>query len=176
MRTCHRSFLSLLLLFVLLLPGATQAQPPLPEEPVLSEGQLAFAKRRLLPGELPNRFSAQLAEVGVDVLIELHDPPVLSIWNSAGALAPSTARVRAQARTVEAAQQLLLPQITQVGGRTLYRLQRTLNGVVARVPAVALSQLQTLPSVKAIRPMIPKTIDHTSSVSLIGAPLLWSMG
>jgi subtilisin family serine protease len=112
-------------------------------------------------------------------MIELWGAPAVVAWSGARHLqSPTTAAAsaRAAAYTIESAQQQLLPSIEQAGGRVLYRLQRTLNAIAAHVPADRLDELRRLPSVKAIRPIVPKTIDNASSVSLIGAPQLWGAG
>src|SRR5262249_33195116 len=106
----------------------------------------------------------------------LQGAPALVAWASAQRTHPlaATQAARSQAQLIEAEQQLLLPQIAQVGGRVLYRVQRTLNGIAAYVPPERIAELRRLPSVKAIRRLVPKSLDNASSVPLIGAPQLWS--
>jgi subtilisin family serine protease len=113
----------------------------------------------------------------VAVMIELQDAPALLAWSGARktrspAAAAQTAQ--AQARAIDSAQRRLLPQISQAGGQVIFRVQRTLNGIAARLPAERLRELGRLADVKAIRPLIAKSIDNATSVPLIGAPQLWS--
>jgi subtilisin family serine protease len=58
----------------------------------------------------------------------------------------------------------------------LYRVQRTLNGIAAYIPPDRIEELRRRPEVKAIRPIIPKSVDNTTGAALIGAPQLWSAG
>jgi subtilisin family serine protease len=141
-----------------------QPGPPQPAERTgLKVPQLAASLG--LPGAAPTGY-----------MIELRDTPVLLAWSTARrtrSLAAANQAALAQGRTIEAAQQGLLPQIAQAGGRVLYRLQRTLNGIAAYLPPERVDELRALPEIRAIRPLIPKTLDHTTSVPLIGAPQLW---
>ncbi|HEX5691186.1 MAG TPA: S8 family serine peptidase [Roseiflexaceae bacterium] len=171
--TRRRRLLSALLLClaVLVSTGSTTRRAPVLAQPVappsdrvtlsapLSRAQLS------LPGSAPTSY-----------MIELRDTPALLTWRAARnahSLAQANQTALAQGHTIEAAQQQLIPQIASVGGRVLYRLQRTLNGIAVYLPPERVDALRRLPEVRDIRPIIMKTIDHTSSVPLIGAPELW---
>jgi subtilisin family serine protease len=112
------------------------------------------------------------------VMIELWDAPALVVLAAEARAHPATAgqAARTQGRTIEAAQRSLLPQIAAVGGRVLYRVQRTLNGIAAYIPPDRIEELRHRPEVKTIRPIILKSVDNTAGVALIGAPQLWSAG
>ncbi|MEJ5224518.1 MAG: S8 family serine peptidase, partial [Anaerolineales bacterium] len=61
-----------------------------------------------------------------------------------------------------------------INATVLYRTQRAYNGIALYVDANRVSELAKLPGVKAIHPLIPKEIDHTTSVPLIGALQVWA--
>lgn len=162
-----RSFL-LILLVATMLPNAVGATPasPAPQPPINGL-------------HLPEGTGLRTSDQPVGVLIELWDLPVLIAQAAAQrSQSPTLARQTTlqQARIVTSAQDALLPRIDQVGGQVAYRLQRTLNAIAAYVPANRVAELERSPSVRQISPLIPKSIDNSSSVPLIGAPQLWSAG
>jgi subtilisin family serine protease len=169
-----RSFFACLPIIALLLPLSIGARPTLGDRQSVDRTPDRLGETFGLdrpPAGLGARANPQ-----VDVLIELWDVPVLIAWSTARRThspAVATLAAQAQARTIDAAQQLLLPRIAQANGQVLYRLRRTLNGIAAHLPVERIPELRRLPIVKAIRPLIPKSVDNASSVSLIGAPWLW---
>ncbi len=56
----------------------------------------------------------------------------------------------------------------------LFRTQRVYNGIYLYVDASELPELAKVPGVKALHPLIPKEIEHTTSVPLIGALQVWA--
>jgi subtilisin family serine protease len=55
----------------------------------------------------------------------------------------------------------------------LFRTQKVYNGIWLRVDIDGLKKIASISGVKALHPIIPKTIDTTTSVPLIGAPQVW---
>ena len=55
----------------------------------------------------------------------------------------------------------------------MYRAQRVYNGIAAIVEARHLDAIRRLPGVKAVHPLITKSLDNWHSVPLIGAPRVW---
>src|SRR5262245_1843183 len=124
-----------LLIAALFLPLLADAQPPRPSAQIPVGIGIPQPASTLL-GRPP---ASQ-----VDVMIELWGAPAVVAWSGARHLQSPTAAAlsaRAAARTIESAQQQLLPSIEQAGGRVLYRLQRTLNAIAAHVPADRLDEL-----------------------------------
>ncbi|MDX9991433.1 MAG: S8 family serine peptidase [Anaerolineales bacterium] len=56
----------------------------------------------------------------------------------------------------------------------LFRTQRIYNGIWLYVDASQVAQLAKMPGVKALHPMVPKEIEHTTSVPLVGALQAWA--
>ncbi len=105
------------------------------------------------------------------------DAPVLVSWASARrthSLAAATQVARTQARSLDAAQQLLLPQIAQAGGQVLYRLQRTLERYRRLCAARPDRRAAAPPGCARDPPADPQgALITATSVPLIGAPQLW---
>ncbi len=55
-----------------------------------------------------------------------------------------------------------------------FRTQKAYNGIWMQVDPKDLKAIAAMPGVAAIHPMIPKELDHTTSVPLIGAPQVWA--
>jgi subtilisin family serine protease len=115
-----------------------------------------------------------------NVVIELADEPTTVLFARANtgrsSLQAATAAAQNQLARIERAQQQLLAPLARLGARVLYRNQRVYNGIAAVVDNDKLAELARLPGVKAIRPLITKKLDLSSSVPLIGAPQLWNSG
>ncbi|HLF25813.1 MAG TPA: S8 family serine peptidase [Anaerolineae bacterium] len=171
------------ILFALLvsLTSLPASAAPRPQEPIDRSSQ--GSERPVFEGE-PVAFSAgarggPLSASGdrVKVVIELQDDPATLVFAAVQAGGLSQAQVtdatRQQLNRIEQAQQALLAALAQLDATILYRTQRVYNGVAVLVDASRLADIAQLPGVKAIHPLVPKHIDHTSSVPLIGAPQVW---
>jgi subtilisin family serine protease len=113
----------------------------------------------------------------ITIVIELEDEPAAIVYQAArqreqSATAAAQAS-RAQLARIEAAQQNLLAALKSLNAVILYRTQRVYNGIAAIVEARDLDAIRRLPGVKAVRPLIPKSLDNWHSVPLIGAPAVW---
>jgi subtilisin family serine protease len=170
-RRCPRS--TWLLLLAALLACSAPAHPigALTVPPSSAPAQAILAGNQLAAGfGMPG--SAPLA-----VMIELWDAPALVAWEAERrARSAAGQAARARGRAIESVQRSLLPHIAAAGGRVVYRLQRTLNGIAAHIPADRIAELRRRPEVKSIRPIIPKSVDNATGAALIGAPQLWSAG
>ncbi|WP_220595212.1 S8 family serine peptidase [Oscillochloris sp. ZM17-4] len=127
----------------------------------------------------PALIDARIPHAGpVKVVIELADAPSIVTYTAAHtrgmAEADANSQARDQLNRIERAQQRMLAPLAQLDASVIYRTQRVYNGIGVQVDAAKLADLAGLPGVKAIHPLITKTIDNTGSVPLIGAPTLWA--
>jgi subtilisin family serine protease len=113
----------------------------------------------------------------IKIVIELRDEPAAIVYAAARQLrlperlsAPVT---RARMARIEAAQQQVMSALQALNATILYRTQRVYNGIAAIVPAAEVETIRQLPGVKAVHPLIGKSLDNWHSVPLIGAPHLW---
>jgi minor extracellular serine protease Vpr len=67
----------------------------------------------------------------------------------------------------------LRAQIQSAGGKVLAQFQSALNGIKVQIPASKLSQLSSLPGVKALLPVRNDVPENATSVPYIGAPTVW---
>jgi subtilisin family serine protease len=148
--------------------GKTQAQgenPPVKERIHVTPVSL---------GEVQNYFG-RLADIkgNIGVVVELQDTPSVLIY--AKGTSQSKALATNQAVTIQGKQASFMQAVDSQGIKVteLYRTQKVYNGIWMQVDSKDLAKLAAIPGVKAIHPMVPKTLDHTTSVSLIGAPQVW---
>ena len=80
-------------------------------------------------------------------------------------------QIKAQLR---GAQDGLKAQIGSAGGKVLAQFQSALNGIKVQIPASKLSQLSSLPGVKALLPVHNDVPENATSVPYIGAPTVWA--
>jgi len=178
---CKRPFflIGVLAVLVSLLPlgGLTRAQ-----EPVQPAPSTIRRERPQVDPELRLQLQRELGAMKgpSKVVIELSDQATTQTFASAQAsgasAAQATARAQAQLATVNAAQQTLQRTLTApaIGAQVIYRTQRVLNAVAVRVDATKLQQIQALPGVKAVYPLVSKRLDNSTSVPFIGAPEVWN--
>ncbi|GIV97869.1 MAG: hypothetical protein KatS3mg057_2526 [Herpetosiphonaceae bacterium] len=178
------SLVTLMVAVSLLLPFATKAQQPA-DQSSTKRPEISKTKPELLQvdpenvsvdGVKPAALRGPAGDELITVMVELSDEPVLVAWHKArqgNTLAAAGAVARNQANTINAAQERLLPQINAIGGKVLYRVQRTLNGIAVTLPAKQVEELRKLEGVSAVRVMTPKRPANASGASLIGAPQLW---
>lgn len=113
------------------------------------------------------------------IIVELHAAATTEVFASAQASGATAAQATAQAQrhlaTIETAQQTLQRRLTAaaIGAKVIYRTKRVFNGIAVQVDASRFAQIQALPGVKAIYPLIEKERGHSTSVPFIGAPKLW---
>lgn len=113
----------------------------------------------------------------VGVVVELQDTPAALVY--AEVQTESRARAAALASNqidlISQRQATFTTSLRKSGVQAteLFRTQKAYNGIWMRVDAKDLKKLLSISGVKAIHPIIAKTIDHTTSVPLIGAPQVW---
>lgn len=150
---------------------------------------LGMAQQRLPEGGKPPSYSRLSQEGGlVQVMVELLDPPTTRVYarevERAQTLSPSireaqaVSTARLELARIDGLQKAILTQLSgpEIGAVPIYRLQRVYNGIVVQVPLSKLPRIRSIPGVKAVHPMIPKTLHNATSVPLIGAPFVWSSG
>ncbi len=163
--------------------GATQAQAPQPFEQSDSGGgriSLPPGVQLSLPDHLKDSFPGQTSGP-VHVMIELNEEPSTQAYAESKGLSASEAdaasAAKSQLAAISQAQETLLPALTgsQIGAQVLYRVQRVYNGIAVVVDASQIAAIASLKGVKAVHPLVPKVLDNSSSVPLIGAPEAWEM-
>jgi len=133
-------------------------------------------------GTVPATLDARLkgAKGPVQVMVEMtDDPAVVAYANTQAAThvaSQATSATRAQLTTIKQKQDALAAQLKQLGAREIYRVQRVYDGIAVAIDASQLPGVRKLANVKAVHALIPKKLDLTSSVPLIGAPALWDPG
>ncbi len=118
----------------------------------------------------------------VKIVIELTDPATAEVFaevrtdevKGVRAAGAAQAAAVAQLNRVERAQQTLLRPLAQLNATVIYRTQRVFNGIAVLVDASQLNAIESLPGVKAIRPLVTHQLDLASSVPLIGTPAVWN--
>jgi subtilisin family serine protease len=120
---------------------------------------------------------APLPAATIKVVIELNDEPAAALYATTQQLHLSAATAaqisQAQIARIEAAQQDLLAALKLFNATILYRTQRVYNGIATIVETSNLATIRQLPGVKAVHPLISKSLDNWHSVPLIGAPQVW---
>lgn len=173
--------LSLVLIFSMVtvsflspLSGQVQAQGD--EPPRLTRERVQLNKVDLSEVEAYyGRLADRKGPVGVVVEFET-EPAALLYARSQGLLqGEMSSLTQTHIAQVEEEQETFLSALRKqnIQAQELFRTQKVFNGVWLRLEAKDVAKLRTLPGVKAIHPIIPKTLDHTTSVPLIGAPQIW---
>jgi subtilisin family serine protease len=129
-------------------------------------------------GMLPARSAGvPLSASSIKIVIELEDAPAVAVYAAAQQLhlptSTATQISRVQLARIDAAQQTLLDALKPFIITVLYRTQRVYNGIAAVADARDLAAIRGLPGVKAVHPLIAKSLDNWHSVPLIGAPQVW---
>lgn len=115
----------------------------------------------------------------IKVVVELETPTVVEAVVAAEdhglASSAASAAGKAQHTRILRDQGALLQQLQALDHQlqVIYATQRVLNGIAIRVDAGQLATIAGLPGVRAVHPLVPEVLDHTSSVPLIGAPAIW---
>lgn len=82
--------------------------------------------------------------------------------------AVAASRVANQITTLDSAQQQLLPALANAGATVIYRTQRAYNGIAVSVSPDRISELASMPGVKAVHPMTPKYPTAFSDIDFLG--------
>jgi minor extracellular serine protease Vpr len=156
-------------------PGLAPAEPDPGHDPAPGS-MLAGVKPLSLQG-VDRSFVPALADQdrSVSVVVEMQGEPV-AVAQAAALEAGSelTAGVRAQTRdALKAAQDAIVPDINQLGGKVRSQLQDAYNGIRVRIPAGKARELAKLPGGVAVRAISLAKADNTSSVPFIGTPAVW---
>ena len=111
----------------------------------------------------------------VGVVVELEDTPAALLYAQSSSKLQARALTTNQVAVIQKKQASFMKglQTRGVAATELYRTQKVYNGVWLRVDRKDLEKLASIPGVKALHPIISKTIDTTTSVPLIGAPQVW---
>jgi subtilisin family serine protease len=81
------------------------------------------------------------------------------------------ARYESATQSIDAKQQALLPALTgpAIGGQVIYRTQRAYNGIAMVVSSDKISEIASLPGVKAVHALTPKSLNAFSDLDFLGA-------
>ncbi|MDP9100255.1 MAG: S8 family serine peptidase, partial [Verrucomicrobiota bacterium] len=105
-------------------------------------------------------------------------PPLAAAQNGASKnvqiSSAAASQVRNEVLTLDAAQQALLPSINNVNGQVLFRTQRVYNGIAVLVDGRHISELASMPGVKAIHPMMPQYPTAFSDIDFLGSRVFWT--
>lgn len=100
-------------------------------------------------------------------------PQALQISSSAAS------QVKNTVSKIDSAQKALLPSLTSanIGGKVMFRAQRVYNGIAMVVSPDKISAIAALPGVKAVHPMIPKSLVTTfSDIDFLNTRPAWTTG
>ena len=121
--------------------------------------------------------SLEGAKGAVDVMIELDAAPASTAFTQARTRGTSAARdaARNQTAAIKRAQSAVEARFgaSATKARTIYRAHALYSGIAVRTDASKLQALATIPGVKAVHRITPKSPSNASSVPLIGAPAVW---
>ncbi len=164
----------LMLVFVLAFSQTVrvgQAKYPFPPKERVDINKVSLAEVENYYGRLADRKGP------IGIVIELEDAPATLIYaQSQGQLrAQSLTLAKNQIERIEQKQNEFTAALRNKGIRIteLFRTQKVYNGIWMRVNVDDLEKLRSVPGIKAIHPLIPKKLDHTTSMPLIGAPQIW---
>jgi subtilisin family serine protease len=145
-----------------------QAAPP--------PGRLEVDTPPLSLGEIQNYYGPlEKSNAPLGLVVELEDTPAALLY----ARDPGNWRTHVlttnQVAVIRNEQTSFMNSLQARGipATEFFRTQRVYNGIWLRVDTQDLAKLVSIPGVKALHPIIPKTIAHTTSVPLIGAPQVW---
>lgn len=165
-------------LSALLAPSpASSGEPPGSPGGIGSDRETTDVLGAALPVPLGSQLRSRLDEPDrpVDVIIELTGDPVAvrraRAAASGTALSPQSLDVaEAELRT---AQEPVADAVARLGGTVSTHLLHAYNGVTVRVPAAALTEIASLPSVQAVHPVPFFEPLIGQSLPTIGAPDAW---
>ncbi len=117
----------------------------------------------------------------VRVMLEMVDPPTALVYSQAlqqrGRSSAATSALAAFSQIKRSQQEMIQAMSAlNTGASVIYQAHAAYNGVAVSVNSNQLKALKTLPGLKAIHALIPKSLDNSESVPFINAPYLWQLG
>ncbi|MEP7355893.1 MAG: S8 family serine peptidase [Anaerolineales bacterium] len=173
------SIASLVLAAVGVMPAAATSlqDPPPPFDRSVLQPRRPSVPANGTDGRAPVDAPLALVSGPVKIIVELQDDPAVVVYNAAqsggGSKLQATAAAAEQLAAINQAQATVSTALQSLGAQEIYRAQRVYNGIAVLVDASQIGAISSLPNVKAIHALIPKTLALKSSVPLIGAPALW---
>jgi subtilisin family serine protease len=148
---------------------------PLPSS-VKGAGSLALGTQRTAGDRVDQ--DLRRATGTVDVMLELDAAPAVRAFGLARGrgVAAAKSAARSQTAAVRTAQKAVESHFGTgaTRARTLYRAHAAYAGIAVQTDASRLAALASLPGVKAVHRLTPKSTSNSSSVPLIGAPKAWA--
>src|SRR5436190_12981938 len=146
--------------------NAPNDRPPSMAENVQVMVELSDAPAAIVKGQALKEARAQAEVQRKAALANPSSPASQAILNKKVEISAAAAeQVQSHARHLDQLQQGLLPSLTggKVNGHVLYRTQHAYNGIAMTVSPKSVSEIASLPGVKAVHPMHPKYLSTTFS-------------
>ncbi len=144
----------------------------------LASGRPGFSGAPLPAAQSLGAIYREAADGRVQIMVELPGEPLAVQFARASAAGrvPDGAVTRAHMADLTAEQEAAASAIrlADPSARELFRVRRAYNGLAFDVDRERIAAVARLPGVRGLHALIPKTIDHATSVPLLGAPALWA--
>ena len=91
----------------------------------------------------------------------------------------SATQVKSIAQSIDQKQRSILPALTggNIGGRVMFRTQMAYNGIAMIVSPDKVAAIAAMPGVKAVHPMVPKSLVNTfSDIDFLNTRPAWTTG
>ncbi len=155
---------------------ATDGLPPKPDQPLRTLPDEMKGPRLTAVEDYYGPLALRTGPIGV--IVELEDTPSALVFAENKGLPQGTLSGMTidQTRLIEGKQSNLMRSLQAKGiqASEMHRTQRVFNGVWMTVEASDVGKMVELPGIKAIHPIIPLELTHTTSVPLLGAPEVWA--
>lgn len=129
----------------------------------------------LTPGKVPHAL-AQNANINVELILELAQPPLAALYVKAQETNAPMAPTAQQAYVSElrAAQAPIVSSVTAMGGLIFGQFTKAYNGIHVRVSAKDVARVSKLPGVVAVHSVTMYHADLANSVPFINADKVWT--
>ena len=169
-----RIFAALVVFAMLFAQSANVANAQGTKPPVATKEKVQIAQVNL--DEVQNYYG-RLGDITgpVRIVVELADKPAALVYAESKGQARVAELTQKQVSLIAQKQSNFMSALKTMGIQSteMYRTQKVYNGIWMSVDAKHLNKIAALPGVLAIHPVIAKTVEHTTSVPLIGAPQVW---
>ncbi|NLN69821.1 MAG: S8 family serine peptidase [Chloroflexi bacterium] len=189
-------WISLIFIITPVIAQVKTNQPQLPDQPALETPQCF--EPVLLPQELLDAFEGGMtieeflirnqgpiphtlmayAHIPVAILVQLEKPSLIEFVNQEGLVRSNTQEQSDYIAQLKSDQAAVLDQILNIRGAEVTQIgdsfTKTLNGFMLHVPASAVDEIRSIPSVKSVTRAPEDEVNLMESVSLIRANDVWS--
>lgn len=170
---------TLLVLLTLVIGGgfSVRAQEPTTNKSSFDKSPLNFESTSAPEGSIGGPLAQAQGNGKVKLVVELKADPAVVVYANQlkrGNKGSAVNATQAQLASINQTQGRVVNSLQAMDAKVIYRTQRVLNSIAIIVDAKRIPEIYRLADVKSIKPLVSKSIDHTTSVPLIGAPELWS--